>query len=141
MNRIVQTFFRRLSGLNRIIFWWNYCEKAIWFEPSCLLIKIFQKDYMHWTTLSFGENFPKKDHMSWTILSLVQIFLKRQYWLSHIVFWSKLSKNTVWVDHIVFLSKFCKETTWSTSCKKTISAELYCLLFKIFNKDNMVGSV
>ena len=112
----------------RIVFYWRFSYKTIWFKPYCILVKFFLKDNMDWTVLSFSENFLKrqyglnrivfwsklfsKDNMGWTIFSFGENSLKRQYGLNRIVFWSKFL--------CFVLSKFS-----------------YCLLLEIFLKDNM----
>ena len=97
-------------------------------EPYCLLVKIFEKDNMGWTILSFG-----------------QILLKRQHGFNHVVFWSELSKKTIWVELSCHLVKTFKKDNvgWTILCfgqnfqKRTIWVELSCHLVETFKKDNV----
>ena len=71
-----QNFLKRQYGLNHIVIWSKLSKKKQYelVGPYCLLAKMFLKDNMGCTILSFGQN-----------------FRKRQYRLNRIVFWSKLS--------------------------------------------------
>ena len=93
----------------------SFCKKTLWIKPNCLLIKIFEKDKMDWTVFSFGQN-----------------VLKRQYGLNCILVWSTFSEKIYGLNPIVFWSKFLIRTVW---------VELYCLLIKNLNKDNMGSTV
>ena len=172
----VQNFLERLCALNHIIFWSKFCKKIMLVLPYCLfskflirtklvepnsiLIKLFQKDYMHWTTLSFHQN-----------------FLKRQYGLNHIIFWSNVSWKTTWIELYCLLVRIFEKVSmgwtilsfsqifwkdnvgwstlslgqkllkrqyglnhivfWSKFSKRTALVEPYCLLVNVFLKDNM----
>ena len=66
----------------------------MWVEPYCLLVKIFLKDNMGWTVLSFGQNFSEKT----------------LYGLNHIFFWLKFSQKTIWVKpYCLLLEIFLKD--------------------------------
>ena len=118
-----QSFLKGQYGLNRIVFRSKLPIKTTWIKLSCLLIKIFPKDYMSWTILSFHQNFLKRQYglnrivfwltfSSKTILSFGENFLKRQYGMNRIVFWSKLPIKSIWI-------------------------KLFCVLIKTFQKDYM----
>ena len=91
-------------GLNSIIFLSKFFKEARSVEPYSLLVKIFEKVSMGCTILPFGQIF-EKDNVGWSILSLGEHILTRQYWLNHIVFWSKCSKRTTWVEPYYLLLK------------------------------------
>ena len=131
-----ENFLKRHYQLNRFLFRSKFSKRAIWFQPYSLLIKIFQKGYMHWTALYFGQNFlkgqygwnriqnfKKKNDVGWTIVCFGQNFLKRLSRLNHIVIWSKVLEGQRELNHIVFWSKFSK---------KTLSVEPYSLFVEIF---------
>ena len=75
----------------------------------------------------------------------VQSFLKRQYWLSCIVFWWKYSYKTKWFKPYCLLVKGCFKDYmgWSIFSsgqnfwKRKICVESYCLLVQIFLKHYM----
>ena len=131
-----QNFPKRLYGLNPIMDSSKFSYKTIWVEPYCLLVKIFLKDNMGWTVLSFGQNFSQKtiwvkpyfllvkifskDNIGWTVLSFIEDFLKRQYGLS---FGETFLKRQYGLNRIVFCSKFLIKTKW---------VKLFCLFSKIF---------
>ena len=106
-----QYFVKRQYGLNHIVFWSKLWKKTIWVESHYPLVKIFLNGHYGFNHFNFCSKFSfktisvesycllvrtfKKDNMGWNILCLGHNFQKRQCWLKHIVFWSKLSKKTM----------------------------------------------
>ena len=83
-----------------------------------------------------------KDNICWTILSFAQNFLKGQSSLNHALFMSKFSQKTRWVEsYCILLRIFLKNIQldyivfWWKLFKKTILLEPCCLLVKTFFED------
>ena len=101
--------------MNRIVFSSKFSIRVILVEPNSILIKIFEKDYMHWNTLSFCLN-----------------FVKRQYGLNHIIFCSKFSWKTTRIEPYCLLVRVFKKVSMGS---------IILSFGQVFWKDNVGWSI
>ena len=129
--RFGHNFLKRLDESNRIAFWSKFCEKTIWVEQYCFLVKIFLKYYMNWTYIVFWSKCSSKTiwvepytillnifsycllfktfskaYTAWTVLSFDQNFLKGQYGFNLLCIGNNFLKYEL--NRIVFRQNFPK---------------------------------
>ena len=159
-----QHFRQRQYGLNHIVFSSKRSKKTKWVEPYCLLVKIFLKDNMGQTILSFDQNLQSllewsenatqieknhyKDNMDQIVLLLLQFlkfiwnkkwnFIKTLYWRSGS---NRIVRIISWLEFARNIAKFNIDWTicdfdkhWSKFTKWTIWINPYCPLLKILQK-------
>ena len=118
-----QSFRKRQSELNHIMFWPKISENTTWVRLPCLWLKIFLKSNMGWTLLSFGQKFLK------TLYALKKI---AQNALNGIVICWKLTYHSIWIEQFDLFIKFPKKNT---------STEPQFLFIRVSLKDNMDQTV